>query len=193
VVDLDGAKAGHPVNTAAIAAICAAVTIPVQLGGGIRTHADVATVRSLGVRRTIIGTKAVADPAFVRDLVAQHGDAIIVGVDARDGFVHTAGWLAGSQVTATDLVAQMAALGVTRIIYTDISRDGTMTEPNYDATAALISPNGPRIIASGGVSKTAQLLVLARRGIHGAVVGRALYTGDITIPAALQALASEAL
>jgi phosphoribosylformimino-5-aminoimidazole carboxamide ribotide isomerase len=193
VVDLDGAKAGHPVNTAAIAAICAAVTIPVQLGGGIRTHADVATVRSLGVRRTIIGTKAVADPAFVRDLVAQHGDAIIVGVDARDGLVHTAGWLAGSQVTATDLVAQMAALGVTRIIYTDISRDGTMTEPNYDATAALISPNGPRIIASGGVSKTAQLLVLARRGIHGAVVGRALYTGDITIPAALQALASEAL
>ncbi len=193
VVDLDGAKAGKPINTDAIAAICAAVSIPVQLGGGIRTHADVATVRALGVRRTIIGTKAVSDQDFVRDLVAAHGDAIIVGVDARDGYVHTAGWLAGSHVAATDLVMQMAALGVARIIYTDISRDGTMTEPNYDATAALLSPNGPRIIASGGVSNTNQLLILAHRGVHGAVVGRALYTGDITIQAALQALASEAL
>lgn len=193
VVDLDGAKAGKPINTDAIAAICAAVSIPVQLGGGIRTHADVATVRAVGVRRTIIGTKAVSDQDFVRDLVAAHGDAIIVGVDARDGYVHTAGWLAGSHVAATDLVMQMAALGVARIIYTDISRDGTMTEPNYDATAALLSPNGPRIIASGGVSNTNQLLILAHRGVHGAVVGRALYTGDITIQAALQALASEAL
>ncbi len=193
VVDLDGAKAGFPVNQEAIAAICRAVTIPVQLGGGIRTQADVSLVRSLGVTRTIIGTKAVHEPTFVRDLVAAHGDAIIVGVDARDGFVQTAGWLAGSQVAATDLVIQMASFGVARIIYTDISRDGTMTEPNYDATAALISPDGPRIIASGGVSNTDQLLILARRGIHGAVVGRALYTGDILLPAALHALASEAL
>ncbi|MFM2307990.1 MAG: hypothetical protein RLY87_110 [Chloroflexota bacterium] len=193
VVDLDGAKAGHPVNQDAIAAICRAVTIPVQLGGGIRTHADVSLVRKLGVTRTIIGTKAVSEPTFVRDLVATHGDAIIVGVDARDGFVQTAGWLAGSQVAATDLVVQMAGFGVARIIYTDISRDGTMTEPNYDATAALLSATGPRIIASGGVSKTEQLLTLARRGIHGAVVGRALYTGAISLPAALHALASEAL
>ena len=193
VVDLDGAKAGYPVNQEAIAAICRAVTIPVQLGGGIRTHADVSLVRSLGVRRTIIGTKAVHEPTFVRDLVATHGDAIIVGVDARDGFVQTAGWLSGSQVAATDLVQQMAGFGVARIIYTDISRDGTMTEPNYDATAALLSADGPRIIASGGVSNIDQLLILARRSIHGAVVGRALYTGDILLPAALHALASEAL
>jgi phosphoribosylformimino-5-aminoimidazole carboxamide ribotide isomerase len=193
VVDLDGAKAGHPVNLAAIEAICQSVDIPVQLGGGIRSHADVAAVRGVGVSRTIIGTKAVSDPDFVRDLVAAHGDAIIVGVDARDGLVQTAGWLAGSAVSATDLVAQMAALGVRRIIYTDISRDGTLSEPNYDATAALITPGGPAIIASGGVSKTEQLLLLARRGIHGAVVGRALYTGDISLPAALHALASEAL
>lgn len=191
VVDLDGAKAGHPVNSDAIAAIAQAVTIPIQLGGGIRTHDDVAHVRSLGVTRVIIGTKAVQDAQFVADLVATHGDAIIVGVDARDGLVQTAGWLDGSAVHANDLVRQMAQLGVARIIYTDISRDGTLSEPNYDATAALLSPNGPKIIASGGVSRTEQLIRLARLGIHGAVVGRALYTGAIILKDALHTLQQE--
>lgn len=191
VVDLDGAKAGHPVNVEAIAAIAHAVNIPIQLGGGIRTHADVAQVRSLGVTRVIIGTKAVQDPQFVADLVATHGDAIIVGVDARDGLVQTAGWLDGSAVQASDLVTQMAQLGVARIIYTDISRDGTLSEPNYEATAALLSPNGPKIIASGGVSRTEQLIRLARLGIHGAVVGRALYTGAIILKDALHTLQQE--
>lgn len=191
VVDLDGAKAGHPVNSDAIAAIAQAVTIPIQLGGGIRTHDDVAHVRSLGVTRVIIGTKAVQDAQFVADLVATHGDAIIVGVDARDGLVQTAGWLAGSAVHASDLVRQMAQLGVARIIYTDISRDGTLSEPNYEATAALLTPNGPKIIASGGVSRTEQLIRLARLGIHGAVVGRALYTGAIILKDALHTLQQE--
>jgi phosphoribosylformimino-5-aminoimidazole carboxamide ribotide isomerase len=191
VVDLDGAKAGHPVNVEAIAAIAQAVNIPIQLGGGIRTHADVAHVRALGVTRVIIGTKAVQDAKFVADLVTTHGDAIIVGVDARDGLVQTAGWLAGSAVQASDLVTQMAQLGVTRIIYTDISRDGTLSEPNYEATAALLTPNGPKIIASGGVSRTDQLIRLARLGIHGAVVGRALYTGAITLKDALNTLQQE--
>jgi len=191
VVDLDGAKAGHPVNIEAIAAIAHAVNIPIQLGGGIRTHADVAQVRALGVTRVIIGTKAVHDAQFVADLVATHGDAIIVGVDARDGFVQTAGWLDGSAVKASDLVTQMAQLGVARIIYTDISRDGTLSEPNYEATAALLSPNGPKIIASGGVSHTNQLVTLARLGIHGVVVGRALYTGAINLKEALQTLQQE--
>jgi len=191
VVDLDGAKAGHPVNVEAIAAIAQAVNIPIQLGGGIRTHTDVAHVRALGVTRVIIGTKAVQDAKFVADLVTTHGDAIIVGVDARDGLVQTAGWLAGSAVQASDLVTQMAQLGVTRIIYTDISRDGTLSEPNYEATAALLTPNGPKIIASGGVSRTDQLIRLARLGIHGAVVGRALYTGAITLKDALNTLQQE--
>jgi phosphoribosylformimino-5-aminoimidazole carboxamide ribotide isomerase len=191
VVDLDGAKAGHPVNVEAIAAIAQAVDIPIQLGGGIRTHADVAHVRTLGVTRVIIGTKAVQDAQFVADLVTTHGDAIIVGVDARDGLVQTAGWLAGSAVQASDLVTQMAQLGVSRIIYTDISRDGTLSEPNYEATAALLTPNGPKIIASGGVSRTDQLIRLARLGIHGAVVGRALYTGAITLKDALNTLQQE--
>lgn len=191
VVDLDGAKEGHPVNVEAIAAIAQAVDIPIQLGGGIRTHADVAQVLSLGVTRVIIGTKAVQDAQFVADLVATHGDAIIVGVDARDGLVQTAGWLAGSAVLATDLVAQMTQLGVARIIYTDISRDGTLSEPNYEATAALLAPNGPKIIASGGVSRTEQLIRLARLGIHGAVVGRALYIGAIILKDALHTIQQE--
>lgn len=191
VVDLDGAKAGHPVNLEAISAIAQVVDIPIQLGGGIRTHADVAQVRALGVTRVIIGTKAVQDAQFVADLVASHGDAIIVGVDARDGFVQTAGWLDGSAVQASDLVNQMALLGVARIIYTDISRDGTLSEPNYEATAALLSPAGPKIIASGGVSRTEQLVRLARLGIHGAVVGRALYTGAIILNDALHTLQQE--
>lgn len=191
VVDLDGAKAGCPVNVEAIAAIARAVNIPIQLGGGIRTHADVATVRALGVTRVIIGTKAVQDAQFVADLIATYGEAIIVGVDARDGLVQTAGWLDGSTVQASDLVNQMAELGVTRIIYTDISRDGTLSEPNYEATAALLRPNGPKIIASGGVSRTDQLVRLARLGIHGAVVGRALYTGAIHLKDALQTLQQE--
>jgi phosphoribosylformimino-5-aminoimidazole carboxamide ribotide isomerase len=191
VVDLDGAKAGYPVNTAAIEAIAKAVHVPIQLGGGIRSHTDVATVRALGVTRVIIGTKAVQDAQFVADLVATHGDAIIVGVDARDGLVQTAGWLAGSAVQASDLVAHMAQLGVARIIYTDISRDGTLSEPNYAATAALLSAHGPKIIASGGVSHTNQLVTLARLGVHGAVVGRALYTGAIQLKDALHTLQQE--
>ena len=193
VVDLDGAKAGHPVNLEAIAAIAAAVSVPIQLGGGIRTHADVANVRQLGIQRVIIGTKAVQDPAFVATLVQQHGDAIIVGVDARDGLVQTAGWLAGSQVQASDLVAQMRDIGVQRVIYTDISRDGTLSEPNYAATAALLHPQGPLIIASGGVSQTAQLITLARLGIHGAIVGEALYTGAIELTSALATLTQEVI
>jgi phosphoribosylformimino-5-aminoimidazole carboxamide ribotide isomerase len=193
VVDLDGAKAGHPVNLEAIAAIAAAVSVPIQLGGGIRTHADVANVRQLGIQRVIIGTKAVQDPAFVATLVQQHGDAIIVGVDARDGLVQTAGWLAGSQVQASDLVAQMRDIGVQRVIYTDISRDGTLSEPNYAATAALLHPQGPLIIASGGVSQTAQLITLARLGIHGAIVGKALYTGAIELTSALATLTQEVI
>lgn len=191
VVDLDGAKAGHPVNTAAIAEIARSVSIPIQLGGGIRTRADVDHVLGLGVSRVIIGTKAVQEPSFVQDLVKQHGDAIIVGVDARDGFVQTAGWLDGSHVRAEDLVATMAEYGVQRIIYTDISRDGTLSEPNYAATAALLSPTGPQIIASGGVSRTDQLVTLAKLGIHGVIVGRALYTGAVSLPEALQTLAKE--
>lgn len=192
VVDLDGAKAGRPINTAAIAAIVRAANVPVQLGGGMRTEADVANTLALGVQRVILGTAAVHDPTLVARLLERFGPQIVVGVDARDGWVATAGWLESARIQATDLVTHMAALGVARVIYTDIARDGTLTEPNYQATAALVQPHGPAIIASGGIAHTDQLVRLIQTGVEGAIVGRALYTGAIVLPEALAALRASA-
>jgi phosphoribosylformimino-5-aminoimidazole carboxamide ribotide isomerase len=181
VVDLDGAKAGRPANLDAIHAIAQAVSIPIELGGGLRTAEDIATVFAAGVTYAILGTIAVQNPAFVQQTVQQFGQRIIVGVDARDGYVATAGWTEVAQVRATDLVAQMGECGVQHIIYTDIARDGTLTEPNYVATAELVHMQGPAIIASGGISHHNHLIQLARIGVVGAIVGKALYTGDIIL------------
>jgi phosphoribosylformimino-5-aminoimidazole carboxamide ribotide isomerase len=189
VVDLDGARAGHPVNTAAILAIVRAVTVPVQLGGGLRTEGAVDAALSLGVDRVILGTAAVRDPELIGRLAARHGAAIIVGVDARDGWVATEGWTEATTVRAAELVQQMGQLGVQRVIYTDIARDGTLTEPNYAVTAALVRPGGPAIIASGGISRIEHLHRLRAIGVEGAVIGRALYTADLLLPEAIQALA----
>ena len=189
VVDLDGARQGRPVHTALIRAIVDAIPIPVQLGGGLRDAAAVAQALELGVARAIIGTAAVEDPDLVATLVARHGAAIIVGVDARDGLVATAGWTRAATVRATTLVEQMAALGVARVIYTDIARDGTLTAPNYAATAELIAPHGPAIVASGGVGAVDHLIQLQAIGVEGVVIGRALYTGDLSFADARRALA----
>ena len=122
----------------------------------------------------------------------RNGDEIAIGVDARDGIVATSGWTEQSQVSATDLVAHMAALGVRRVIYTDIARDGTLSEPNFAATGALVRPGGPAIIASGGVGRIEHLQRLAGLGVEAVIVGRALYTGVFSLPEALAALAKEA-
>ncbi len=188
LVDLDGARAGEPRNTAAVRAIVDAVAVPVQLGGGLRSEEAVTAALATGVQRVILGTAAVRDPVLVERCLARFGAAIIVGVDARDGMVATAGWLDQEQVAVTDLVQRMAAAGVQRIIYTDISRDGTLTEPNVAATAALVQPGGPAIIASGGIARTEHLLRLRSTGVEGAIVGRALYTGAIDLAEALAAL-----
>jgi phosphoribosylformimino-5-aminoimidazole carboxamide ribotide isomerase len=188
VVDLDGAKVGHPVNTAAIQAITEAVDVPVQLGGGLRSEEAIAAALAHGATYVILGTVAVRDPALVQRAVARFGEQIIIGVDARDGQVATAGWLDVEQITAVDLIAQMTKAGVRHFIYTDIARDGTLTEPNFAATAALVQPGGPAIIASGGIARVEHLVRLAQLGVAGAIVGRALYTGDIDLVAALAAL-----
>lgn len=190
VVDLDGARSGRPVHADVISAIVRAAGIPVQLGGGLRDEAAVRSALGLGVSRVILGTAAVSDPDLVARLAAQHGDAIVVGVDARDGLVATSGWTDTAQVRARDLVDQMAALGVRRIIYTDISRDGTLTEPNYAATAELVRPGGPAIVASGGVGSVEHLRRLAEAGCEGAIVGRALYTGALSLREAVSAMES---
>ena len=188
VVDLDGAKAGRPTQTATVAAIVRAVAVPVQLGGGLRDADTVAAALDLGVSDVILGTAAVRDPELLALLVARYGAAITVGIDARNGVVATEGWLASSRRRATELADQVAQLGVSRIIYTDISRDGTLTEPNYAQTAALVRPDGPAIIASGGVARIEHLQKLAGYGIAGAIIGTALYTGHLDLAAALVAL-----
>lgn len=187
VVDLDGAKAGHPVNTDTVSRIVQGVDVPVQLGGGLRNDNDIASVVALGVAYVILGTAAVRDVSLVTRMVARFGERIIVGVDARDGRVATAGWTELAEVESTDLVEQMARLGVGCFIYTDIARDGTLTEPNYAAVSALVQPGGPAIIASGGVSHIEHIQRLRPTGVSGVIIGRALYTGDIELPAALAA------
>jgi len=188
VVDLDGAKAGRPVNAQIVFAIVRAVQVPVQLGGGLRDVGTVDSALNLGVDRAILGTAAVRDPQLVAHLVERYGERIAVGVDAREGKVAAQGWTETSQLSAIDLTEQMAQCGVRTIIYTDISRDGTLEGPNIAATAALVRPDGPAIIASGGVGQLDDLLALAQSGVAGVIVGKALYTGAIELRHALGAL-----
>lgn len=190
VVDLDGARSGRPTNTDAVLAIVQAAGVPVQLGGGLRREEDVVAALALGVERVILGTAAVEQTELVARLVARYGDRVIVGVDARNGMVATAGWTETADVRAVDLVHHVAELGVSRVVYTDISRDGTLTEPNFEALAELIQPDGPAIVASGGIATVAHLARLAAAGAESAIVGKALYDGKIDLPAALRALAA---
>lgn len=188
VVDLDGARNGRPTNTDAVIAIVQAVGIPVQVGGGLRREEDISAVLALGVDRVILGTAAVEQSELVARLVARFADQIIVGIDVRDGQVATAGWTSLAPVRATELATRMGNLGVRRVIYTDISRDGTLTEPNFAALAELQSLNGPAIIASGGITSIEHLRRLAGLKIEGAIVGKALYSGALDLAAALAAL-----
>lgn len=191
VVDLDGAKAGHPVNLQAIEAIVRAVDVPIQVGGGLRDFTNVATLLKLGVQRVILGTVAVEQPALVRELCQAFPDQIVVGIDARNGLVATRGWLETSEIAAIDLAQQMTTFGITTIIYTDIHRDGTLQGPNLAALRELASNVAVPVIASGGMSSVTDLLsllALEPLGVTGAIVGRALYTGDISLKDALRAV-----
>ncbi|NEQ24997.1 MAG: 1-(5-phosphoribosyl)-5-[(5-phosphoribosylamino)methylideneamino]imidazole-4-carboxamide isomerase [Microcoleus sp. SIO2G3] len=193
IVDLDGAKVGHPVNTQAIEAIVQAVSVPVQVGGGLRDRVGVAQLLSTGVQRIILGTAAVEDYPLVEQLCKEFPGQIVIGIDARNGLVATRGWLETSEVTATDLAGQMAQLGVAAIIYTDIHRDGTLTGPNIHALRELATGISIPVIASGGVSSITDLLsllALEPLGVNGVIVGRALYTGNILLKEAIQAVGS---
>ncbi|MBW4473324.1 MAG: 1-(5-phosphoribosyl)-5-[(5-phosphoribosylamino)methylideneamino]imidazole-4-carboxamide isomerase [Stenomitos rutilans HA7619-LM2] len=191
VVDLDGAKVGHPVNVQAIEAIVRAVDVPIQVGGGLRDRASAAALFELGVQRVILGTVAVEQPDLVRELCQEFSEQIVVGIDARNGLVATRGWLETSQVSAIDLATQMADFGIAAIIYTDIHRDGTLQGPNLEALRALAAGVAVPVIASGGMSSVTDLLsllALEPLGVTGAIVGRALYTGDISLKEALRAI-----
>jgi phosphoribosylformimino-5-aminoimidazole carboxamide ribotide isomerase len=191
VVDLDGAKTGKVVNRSAIAAILQAVSVPIQVGGGLRDRHSVAQLLDLGVQRVILGTVAVEQPQLVAELCQEFPGQIVVGIDARNGRVATRGWLETSEVLATELALQMQELGAAAVIYTDIHRDGTLQGPNLEALRELATAVSIPAIASGGVSSITDLLsllALAPLGVTGVIVGRALYTGDISLKEALQAI-----
>jgi phosphoribosylformimino-5-aminoimidazole carboxamide ribotide isomerase len=193
LVDLDGAKAGKVVNYAAIEAIVQAVDIPIELGGGLRDRTSVQQVLSLGVEWAILGTVAVEQPQLVEQLCQEFPNQIIIGIDARNGKVATRGWLETSEVLATELAQRMQQLGAAAIIYTDIHRDGTLCGPNLEALRELAAAISIPIIASGGVSSVTDLLsllALEPQGVKGAIVGRALYTGDISLNEAIRSVGS---
>lgn len=186
LVDLDGAFAGAPVNGAAVDSILKAVSVPVQLGGGVRDRETLERWLEKGVRRVILGTAAVRDPAFVREAARAHPGGVAVGIDARGGKVAVEGWAEATETDATDLAKAFEDAGVAAIIYTDIDRDGAMQGPNVAATAALANAVSIPVIASGGVSSMADLQALKDCGapLDGAISGRALYDGRIEVAAA---------
>lgn len=191
LVDLDGAKVGHPVNLEIISAIVAAIEVPVEVGGGLRDLRNVADLLTTGVRWAILGTVAVEKPELVAQLCAEFPEQIIVGIDARNGKVATKGWLETSEVLATELAERMAQLGAAAIIYTDIYRDGTLQGPNLEALRELASVVDIPVIASGGVSSVTDLLSLSAlesQGVTGAIVGRAIYTGEVSLKEAIRAV-----
>lgn len=189
LVDLDGARAGKSMNLDVVKKILAAVNIPVELGGGIRTMENIDEVLALGVQRVILGSVAVKDPDLVKEACAKYGERIVVGIDAKDGIVAVDGWGISGDVEATVLAKEMAKAGVKTIIYTDISRDGTLAGVNVEATAKLARESGINVVASGGVKSLEDieaLLPYAKEGIEGVIVGKSIYTGSLDLAAAIK-------
>ena len=195
LVDLDGAFAGEPRHTAVAAAIAAALRIPVEVGGGLRTDAHVEQLLDAGVRRVILGSRALSDPESVRRLAARHPGRLVVGIDARDGFVQVKGWVETTSTRATDLARRVADMGVAAVIYTDTATDGMLSGPNLPALSDLCDavPQLP-VVASGGISGADSIRALAslhRPNLEGAIVGKALYEGAATLPELVAAAAGE--
>ena len=190
VVDLDGAKQGAPAQSEVMAAICRAVAVPVEVSGGMRRIEHIGEARAYGAGRVQIGSAAVKDPALVRTAVAQFGNAIVVSIDAREGMVQTDGWLEASSVRAVVLAREMAGAGVARVMFTDIGRDGMLSEPNYAAYEELVAALPCPVVASGGVSEVGHLVRLAEIGCEGSIVGKALYEGRFSLTEALEAVAT---
>ena len=185
IVDLDGAASGEPGNLDIIKQIAGALLIPTQLGGGIRDLDTIERLLKAGIERVILGTAAVENPDLVAAACRRFSESIVVGLDTREGRVATHGWREETEIGAIDLARSMARLGVGRFIYTDITRDGTLTEPNFTAFAELVEAIRLPVIASGGISSLVHLKMLKQLGAEGAIVGRALYTGDINLKQAL--------
>lgn len=186
IVDLDGALAGHSVNEEAISEITEKVKVPIQVGGGIRTIKDIENKLNLGVSRVIIGTKAVENPAFIKEAINAFGaDRIVIGIDAKNGMVAIEGWEKVSNYNAVSLGIQMRDLGVKTIVYTDISKDGMLQGPNVEHTKEMVDATGLDIIASGGISSLKDLEMVNEIKVHGAIIGKALYENRIELKNAI--------
>lgn len=186
VVDLDGARAGSPKNLDAIKKILDAVTIPIEVGGGIRTLDDMERLLTLGVRRVILGSVAVENPALVAAAVQRFGDRVVVGIDARNDFVAVHGWEKSSSVKVGDLAKQIVAAGVKTIIYTDISKDGMLSGVNAAVFTELAQKSGAQIVASGGVKSIEDIRALKAAGVSGVIVGKAIYTSSLDLKSAIE-------
>jgi phosphoribosylformimino-5-aminoimidazole carboxamide ribotide isomerase len=189
IVDLDGAFAGEPKNRTAIEAIVGAISIPTQLGGGIRDLATVEAYLSLGLSRVILGTAAQRNPELVKEACSKFPGRIVVGIDAKDGMVAVQGWAEVTGVTAVELAKKFEGYGVAAIIYTDIARDGMLQGPNLESTRALAEAVSIPVIASGGVSTLKDienLMAIEQYGVTGVITGKAVYTGAIRLAEAIQ-------
>ena len=187
MVDLDGAARGEICNLEIINQIAGTLLIPTQLGGGIRDMETIKQLLKAGVERVILGTAAVEDPQLVQEACRRFNESIIIGVDAREGNIATHGWQEKTGLKVAEFVQSMIELGARRFIYTDISRDGTLTEPNFSAVFELIDTFRLPIIAAGGISSLNHIKMLKRLEVEGAIIGKALYTGDINLKQAITA------
>jgi len=188
VVDLDGAREGRPVNAQAIRRLIEVVSIPVEVGGGLRDRQSIDRYLEAGVDRVVLGTAAVKDPSLLADAIAEHGERIVVTIDARVGMVAVEGWQEETPLSAAELMSELATKGVLRFIYTDALRDGTLQGPDFAAVEAVLARVGVPVIYAGGVSSVADLVRLASLGMEAAIVGQALYTGAVNFEEALEVL-----
>jgi len=190
LVDLDGAREGRPVNGGVIRRIVQAVDVPCQVGGGLRTEADIEATLETGVARVVLGTRALQDPAWVRQMAHEYPQRIVLGLDARDGKVATHGWLNTTEASVLDVAREFANWPLYAIVYTDIARDGMLEGPNVDGLAALAAAVPLPVIASGGVTTLDNVRELMARRVFGCIIGRALYEGKIDLSAVLELVSS---
>ncbi len=187
LVDLDGAKAGHPINRDLIIETAASLHIPVETGGGIRTLADIEDYLNSGIERVILGTSALRNPELVREAAAKYPARIAVGIDAKDGFVCVEGWEESSSVNYIDFARSLEDMGVRTVIFTDISRDGTLGGPNLQMLSELAKAVDMQIVASGGIHNLQDIRDLSRLNLYGAITGKAMYSGSLDLGEAIAA------
>jgi len=185
IVDLDGAAKGELYNLDIITQIASAVLIPTQVGGGIRHLETVGQLLKAGIERIILGTAAVEEPKLIEEACRNFSESVIVSIDVREGYIAIHGWRQETELKAIEFIKSMVELGVKRFIHTDINRDGTLTEPNFAAIFELVNTIRLPIIAAGGISSLNHLRMLKQLGVEGAIIGKALYTGDINLKQAL--------